>query len=268
MPSKPLLIEDDNLSRAWVRVFQELATPGVDALAPLVLTVHLAEDGRPLIVPGVGERIDAALRDRGVPTSQTTASLIFPSFWNPSRPRSELYDRYQRILPRIRKDRLNRDGVYFERLIAFEAEGTRRNQLEYIISTYAGGNHRKSALQAAVLNPARDQTNQRQRGFPCLQQVSFLPDPDEGLGVTGYYATQYIVDRAYGNYLGLCQLGRFVAHELQQRCSRMACVAATARLGDRWTKSWARAQLPELIEALDEGGVPLTAGAATAGVHP
>ena len=32
--------------------------------------------------------------------------------------------------------------------------------------------------------------------------------------MTGFYATQYVVERAYGNYLGLCRLGEFMAHEM------------------------------------------------------
>ena len=265
MSERALLIEDDNISRAWVRAIAALAAPGVDVLAPLVLTVSLPSDGALPLVPAVGEIVDAALLARGVPLSRTTANLIFPSIWNPERPRRELFDRYRRILPRIRKERRNRDGVYFERLIAYGAAGTERNQLEYIISTYLGGNHRRSALQATILDPARDQTNQRQRGFPCLQQVSFLPDPEHGLTVTGYYATQYIVDRGYGNYVGLCRLGQFVAHEIGQPCVRMSCIAAVARLGDRWGKAWARRQLEPLSRALAEVGVDLLTRAQTGG---
>jgi hypothetical protein len=267
MPERPVLIEDNNISRAWVRAFAILAAPGVDALAPLVLTVSLPGDGELPFVPAVGEIVDAALRARGIPPSRTTANLIFPSIWNPERPRRELFERYRRMLPRIRKERLNRDGVYFERLITYGATGAERNQLEYINSTYVGGNHRRSALQATILDPERDQTNQRQRGFPCLQQVSFLPNPQHGLAVTGYYATQYIVDRGYGNYLGLCRLGQFVAHEIGQPCIRMSCVAAVARLGDRWNKTWARERLAPLSRALSAAGVALPAENETEGVE-
>lgn len=265
MSERVLLIEDDNISRAWVRAIGALAAPGVDALAPLVVTVSLPSDRALPLVPAVGEIVDAALLARGVPLSRTTANLIFPSIWNPRRPRRELFERYRRMLPRIRKEPLNRDGVYFERLIAYGEAGTERNQLEYIISTYLGGNHRRSALQATILDPTHDQTNQRQRGFPCLQQVSFQPDPEHGLAVTGYYATQYMVDRGYGNYVGLCHLGQFVAHEIGQPCVRMICIAAIARLGDRWSKTWARQQLEPLSRALAEVGVDLPTGAEPGG---
>jgi hypothetical protein len=260
MSSRPMLIEEDNLSRAWVRAVEALMQPGANALAPLVVTVRLPGDGQIPLVQSIGNYIDAALTAGGVPSSRTTANLIFPSFWNPARPRSELFERYRRMLPRIRRAPLNHDGVYFERLIAFGENGAERNQLEYIISTYAAGNHRRSALQASILDPRADQTNQRQRGFPCLQQVSFTPDRKLGLTVTGYYATQYLVDRGYGNYVGLCRLGQFVAHELGQECTRMTCVAAVARLGDRWTKTWTRGHLGPLHQLLADAEATVADG--------
>ena len=46
--------------------------------------------------------------------------------------------------------------------------------------------------------------------------------------MNAFYATQYMVERAYGNYLGLCRLGRFMAHELDMRLTRMTCFTGIA----------------------------------------
>jgi hypothetical protein len=46
--------------------------------------------------------------------------------------------------------------------------------------------------------------------------------------VNAFYATQYMVERAYGNYVGLCRLGRFVAHELDLPLVRFTCFAGIA----------------------------------------
>ncbi|MGE0415029.1 MAG: hypothetical protein AB7Q64_23695, partial [Verrucomicrobiales bacterium] len=46
------------------------------------------------------------------------------------------------------------------------------------------------------------------------------------------YPTQFIVDRAMGNYLGLCQLGLFIASELGITFSEFTCFIATPKLGD------------------------------------
>jgi hypothetical protein len=51
------------------------------------------------------------------------------------------------------------------------------------------------------------------------------------LVVTGFYGTQYLFERGYGNYLGLCELGQFAAQEMGLRLVRMTCVAGFAELG-------------------------------------
>jgi thymidylate synthase len=108
--------------------------------------------------------------------------------------------------------------------------------LNHVIETFRGGNHRHSALQASVFDPTRDHTNNRRRGFPCLQQVAF--DASDGnLEVTGFYALQHHVPKAYGNYLGLCWLGRFMAHQMGLRLTQVTCMASSLKLGDGCTKS-------------------------------
>jgi hypothetical protein len=41
---------------------------------------------------------------------------------------------------------------------------------------------------------------------------------------------QYLFERAYGNYLGLVRLGRFMAHEMGLQLERVVCMAAVAKL--------------------------------------
>ena len=126
----------------------------------------------------------------------------------------------------------NKYGLYFERLIGFgcDKEGKQGvNQLEHILSTWKRGNHRRTALQASLFDPRKDHTHQQRRGFPCLQHVSFSPTNTGGLAVTGFYATQYVVERAYGNYLGLCRLGEFMAHEMGLKLDRMTCIATPGK---------------------------------------
>ncbi len=84
-------------------------------------------------------------------------------------------------------------------------------------------------LQAATFDPRVDHTKAALRGFPCLQQVSFAVQKDKTIAVNGFYAFQYIGKRAYGNYLGLCRLGHFVAHELNTKISRMTCYSGIAQ---------------------------------------
>ena len=232
MTSHPLIVEEDNLSVAWARAFLRVVDAG--ETAPLIVAIRGFDDGEPAEVVPIRGLLDAALdvNAAGLSCSEV-ANTIFPiSLWNPNADRQLLYERYLKILPRVRKHQRNRYGVYFERLVAFGNDSHLPggvNQLEHIIDTWHSGNHRRTALQAAILEPRKDHTNQRQRGFPCLQHVAFAPAGADGLSVTGFYATQYIFERAYGNYLGLSRLGRFMAHEMGRQLTQVTCVASPAK---------------------------------------
>ena len=121
-------------------------------------------------------------------------------------------------------------------MIGFSSEH-KPNQLDDIISQWtkrvsAGSPRpRRSAMQAVIVDPLRDLTGQALRGFPCLHQVSFTYDNDGGLAVNAYYPSQYVVDRAYGNYLGLGHLGTFMAHELGVSMVRLNCFIAHVSIG-------------------------------------
>jgi thymidylate synthase len=128
------------------------------------------------------------------------------------------------ILPRLLKaSTKNRHGMYFQRLI----EGGPQqypNQLDFVISNFRSRKRvRRSSLQVAVYDARRDLTSAAMRGFPCLQHVTFAPVTGDGLNVNAFYATQFAFERAYGNYLGLCRLGRFMAHELGRTLTRVTC---------------------------------------------
>ena len=227
----PMIIEERNLSVAWGKAFLEVYK--AKEVSPLVVVIKDLAGREPSEVPSMREALDQALETQGKGSCHTVANTIFPhGMWNPEVERKELFDRYLRVFPRVRRlHRGNRYGLYFQRLIAFDCDNDGQcvvNQLEHILSTWNGGNHRRTALQASLFDPRKDHTNQRQRGFPCLQQVSFAPNGTGGLDITGFYATQYVVERAYGNYLGLCRLGRFMAHEMGLTLDRMICIATPA----------------------------------------
>ena len=229
--SGPLVVVERNLSIAWAKAFLKVFES--NEIAPLVVVIEGLDNADPPEVPAIRSALDEKLRAEGKGLScLQVANTIFPtSLWNPENPRSDLFERYLKIVQRIRKHRANRYGVYFQRLIAFGADREDEeglNQLEHILTTWHRGNHRRSALQASLVDPRLDHTHQRQRGFPCLQQVAFAPVGQDGLAVTGFYAKQHMFERAYGNYLGLCHLGRFMAHEMGLTLSQVVCIATPA----------------------------------------
>ena len=231
-----MVIEENNLSVAWGRAFLEVIRAPRGEISPLVVVINDLNNADPPEIPAIRNALDAALREdkKGISCDEV-ANTIFPSsLWNPEMSRECLYERYLRIFDNICRHRKNWHGVYFQRLISFGYDKKTRkrgvNQLEQIIKKWEGGNHRRSALQASVFDPYNDHVDQRQRGFPCLQQVAFAKTGENGLSVTGFYPTQYVFERAYGNYLGLCRLGRFMAQEMGLSLSQVVCIATPAKL--------------------------------------
>jgi thymidylate synthase len=220
-------IIETNLSIAWAKAF--LASMKYSEISPMTITVNsLSNDNIPECEI-IRSELDSSLKDNLARSCHTVANTIFPvSLWDRNRERNILYQRYLGCQSQIHTDRANCNGVYFERLISY---GNGINQLEYIIQTYLNGNHRRSALQASIYDPACDATDQRQRGFPCLQQVGFSRIGKTGLCITGYYPKEYIYDRGYGNYLGLCRLGQFVAKEIGLELIQMTCFVGVAAVG-------------------------------------
>jgi thymidylate synthase len=241
MSNRLFIPKSNNLSIAWAQAFLAVMEHGTTELAPLVISVtDFTDSGIANENDAVRKRLDQELEKSDDYLCHSVANTIFPeSMWNPSLKNNadELFERYERNWPGIKHYRDNRRGVYFRRLTAFQpkntdgTDGQKVNQLQYILDTFKAGNHRRSALQASVFDPTRDNTNSRQQGFPCLQQVGFASVGNVGLCVTGFYPLQYMFTKAYGNYLGLCRLGRFMAAQMGLSLVQMNCMVANAKLG-------------------------------------
>lgn len=231
-----LYIEESCLSLAWGRALQIVASTGRKEAAPLVVSITGFDECRYFDENRkVRYSLDKLLQRKGVESVTTVANTIFPhSLWNPNATRDKLFERYVRIRPRILKaSKQNSRGTYFDRIIANGPKG-KENQLDFAIGTYLKlKNPRRSVLQVSVFDPKRDHSGAARLGFPCLQHVTFTPTEhgkSRGLNVNAFYATQYMVKRAYGNYVGLCHLGCFVAHELGIPLARVTCYAGLAML--------------------------------------
>lgn len=266
----PEIISENSLSYAWGRAFV-MAMNGRKNLAPLTISIEMT-DGLPSEDTRIREAVDVALNENGKCTCAISAMTILPfKYWKQTgQPHIEQFtDLYlTNYLPRLKaRDRRNRTGTYFERMIAFEGtdrKGGRktRNQLEHIISLWQahgdGSRPRQSALQIGIFDPAKDHNRAPRSIFPCLQQVSLAYDDSGGLAVNAYYPAQYIFDRAYGNYLGLCHLGYFMGHEMDLEFVRLNCFVGRPELGDI-TKNAVRRLEAVVCDLLPDGNCELIA---------
>lgn len=270
LTNAPLLICDSNLSYAWARAFTLVMEGSRTSRRPFLLSIDGFKDNLPQEDLPLRQELDKALALQSKYSSAVSGSVIFPfNQWERAGrpPSSRFFPWYlNEFLPRLKaRDSLNRNGTYFERMIAFQGakrvgdrtEISTKNQLEQIILQWKrdqkkGRRPRQSALQVSCFDPPKDHTGQSMRGFPCLQQVGFTYDDMGGLSITALYPTQYIFDRGYGNYLGLCHLGSFMAHELGAQLVRLNVLVSCPELGSP-TKS-ALKGLRNLVQDLIDAG--------------
>lgn len=251
MNSSPLFINETNLSYAWARSLLHIVDNPGKEISPLLVNVTGFTDGVPHEDQSIREALDSSLEASGNQLVHTVANTIFPeSLYRLAKyDRHQLYKIYLRTLPRYKalEKAKNRRGLYFERLIAFDDGARNSNQLEFIIGEYTSRKGvRRSMLQASTFDPRRDHVRDAQLGFPCLQQISFVPEGNE-LTLNAFYATQQIFEKAYGNYLGLCRLGNFMAREMGLTFNRMSCFAGVEKLDTIPKQSSTLAPLIEVV---------------------
>jgi hypothetical protein len=267
------------LLEAWANAYLDMKqTPGGE-FAPFTVSVNTpsglslsAIHDHPMV-----RALDECLDHDGEQKVEGVAFTIFPErIWRLcGGDREELYREFMRSLRTFVKwePRKNQGGMYFARVIGFgidhrtgaklgyKASKTLAedgNQLEHVIrqckkSVERGRKMARMQLQAAIFDPFRDLTTAAQPSFPCLQHLAFDPDPESGgLAVSAFYATQQLYVKAFGNWLGLCRLGEFVAGQAGLKLTRFSCFVGVQKM-DKAPKSPAlRANL--LREAKEVAG--------------
>lgn len=238
MNTSPFLIEGQNLSEVWVSALQKIIENSGMEISPLIVTLTDFNEST-LIRHG----LDSHLEDSKLPSIQTVSETIFPEslYEYTGYNREKLYQLYKKNLPRIKKiDSSNANGTYFERLTAYNSNQKEINQLEIIIKSLLNNSiKRRSKLQASIFDPTKDHTNKPFQGFPCLQHVTFFKSENGGLVLNSFYAVQYLYRRAYGNWLGLTNLGKFIAKETDLEFERLNCFIGVEHL-DHISKSEAQ----------------------------
>ena len=236
---EPVVYCDTNLSRLWAKVLiHAIEHPGKE-ISPLLMSLSGFGGMDPIPeLPSIRAALDAHLRNQDHFEVATVANTIFPqSVWRISGgDRNVLYREYLEALPRYAAmEPANKKGTYFSRLIAYDMNaltGERipnlagvpedGNQLEFVIKHFTDGRPlRDSAFQTSVFDPTRDHSTQPYQRFPCMQHLSFIRTESGGLNINAFYATQYLVRKAYGNLLGISRLGQFVAGQIGSTLDRV-----------------------------------------------
>jgi hypothetical protein len=241
MQAPIITIEDNNLSRAWAKAFIQVLKRPAGKCPPIIVSIGDFEGPIPPECNEIRAALDAALESNKCNPVDVSAMVIFPyKLWLQRKDLS--CDDFSaictsRLLPRLQAlNTQNRRGTYFERMMSYkcmkDGNPDTVNQLSEVVSRLRGDRHfRATGLQMTCFDPARDHNAQPRLGFPCLQHVGVTYEGDSGIVVTGFYPSQHIFARAYGNYLGLTHLGLFLADQTKLNLRRIICIATRPLLG-------------------------------------
>lgn len=240
-----------DLSHAWVDALRAVdAVPGRKALHTVVtIEDPVAEDG------AIRAEADRLLEYLKFPSVETVANTIFPQqLAATSRDHEDLVRRYRAIYPELRRRwHANQAGTYFGRLVAYPnaPDTDLYDQLGDIIRKLGrehSRNNAKTALyetslyevgapedaesadsaSAVIFAPGRDKLPVGK--FPCLSHCSFQLDREARLHALAHYRSQYLIQRAYGNYLGLGRLLAYLCGQTGLAVGTLTVVAGYAQI--------------------------------------
>ncbi|MGZ4736233.1 MAG: hypothetical protein ACXV8R_11545 [Acidimicrobiia bacterium] len=235
MSVAPTEIHSANVSEAWVAVVEAvLAMSGAHAFHLIVRV-----DDPTAEVKAVRRIVDRLLDTSSLAPINEVRNTVFPAAVARRYPEpADLAERYRtHFLPRLRRlDRANRGGTYFGRFVDYPTPEGAVDQLTVVVDKLrraSGGKKWKAiyeidmadGLDLAVYQRGEDE--RKLMAFPCLSFCSFQLDGDR-LHMLANYRSQYLVQRAYGNYLGLGQLLEYVATAADLRVGQLLIVAGHA----------------------------------------
>lgn len=231
-----MIFEGSSLTEGWLKVLVHMSDNKIWEASPAIVKFP-ANAKLTAYREDLEHDLNRYLDNVGQPQIHTTAGTVFPN--SLAGGNASVFDRFEKTWKYIKQDHRNNKGHYFRRMVAYnEKSGEPINQLKHIINTYNGIEgkrqpvHRRSALIALTFDPKLDHTAQPQQGFPCLQQICLVPKENKTMAMNAIYAVQYLDNRAYGNYLGLLNLGKFMAGQMNLELTEINCIASVLKVGN------------------------------------
>lgn len=281
-----LLPAVSSVSEAWLLSLERTAAFAEGRAVHVISTV--TEPGRE--IDSVRSVLDHALERSGAQSVQTVAETIFPTSlypdpdidWAPEltaverdlldQAAASLYAAYCDMLPLLLSANGNHSGTYFSRMITWPGKTTGGfNQLaarvERLRREHSAGRMTNNTLDVDLAADALADdtagaedlpgiqvyaaTDKRSRGFPCLTHIDMTLFQGR-LHATAIYRHQYLVDKAYGNLLGLSWLMHFLC---QQSGFEVGELVVHATLADTQGRARALALGREARGALETPGL-------------
>ncbi len=249
-------ISGHDITSVWIRAIELLINrPDAEAFNLAVRIQKPTEES----IPGrkiIDNFLENNVKGCQLGQIEMVAQTVFPygflySCKNPNNPenRQDFYNEYMKNSKVIRAN--NPRGTYFQRLINWpywDSKETKVNQLENIIkkinnekssrvvyeSTFCSPANSENSYDTTLYNPENDKNFVMRMNFPCLSHISIKPEmPNYQAGkihMTAMYRSHYFGCRAYGNYLGLGKLLKFIADSTNREVGELFCVSSLAKI--------------------------------------
>jgi thymidylate synthase len=206
-------IDAESVSAAWLDAVRLL-----DAASGRKVAVHLVARIRQPTqeIELIRQEADRLIVDCAKVTAiDTTRNTIFPAAWaarNPEPCDLAEYYRARYTNDGLRSIRANRAGTYFGRIVAYpRGDGPPGDQLtETVRKLRQELSHSNPKSSRYELNIYSEEIDRNPMSFPCMAHIS-LHLHERTLHMQAVYRNEYLIGRAYGNFLGLGELLAYIA---------------------------------------------------------
>jgi hypothetical protein len=227
MINEPVQIVEDDFQHAWLNAVRRLMSARWELRN---LVVHIKN---PTVMDqAFHQRVEAFARSQPILGPKHVAYTIFPHGLYRAHDAAALFTDYNRR--RGFFDRVKTHwGTYFRRMTHYEGRDGPINQLGNIITAIRDRKNVSKAAYTVVIQKPGGETV-RPLGGPCLNYLAVQAERRASSGRTvtlallAVYRNHEFMERAYGNYWGLCNLAQFIANECCGVPGPLTCLSSRA----------------------------------------
>lgn len=229
MPESPVLIIKQSFQEAWIAAAKKLEQSNWE-IHNLMVTIQNST----LFDKQLDRRFIDFAEKNNLIKPKDVAYTIFPhnlyDIW--CEDATKLFEEYNKkrgLYDRLRKRPHRGWGTYFRRMTHYHlGVGNIENQLDNILKAINSRERISKAAYTIVIQKPGGETI-RPLGGPCLNYLTIqLQSNPKKLGILALYRNHDFLERAYGNYWGLCNLIHFMATETDFYPGSLTCVSSHA----------------------------------------
>lgn len=168
----------------------------------------------------------------GILKPKSVVYTIFPyKLYRRNRNIDTLSDKYiHKEIPHLKRMPKYGWGTYFLRMVDYNGDGN-SNQLKRIIDAINERDRTTRAGYTIVIEKPGGETV-KPLGAPCLNYIAIQLEKIKGvrdrISLLAVYRNHDFLERAYGNYLGLSHLLKFIADQTDLEVGKITCVSSHA----------------------------------------